>query len=256
MQVNVFLTALHSFISTALCLIILSSMPFVAAQVRTSPSYELQSDSINIGGGLADSDSYILESTVGEVATGDSDSATYSLRAGYQQMQEVFLSLSGGDDLVLSPALPGITGGEAVGSTTFTVITDSPSGYSLSIQADGAPAMVRGDGPVIADYNPSTTPIPSVGLSTTTAAFGYAPTGNDIVDLFRTDGGLCNAGSQTEVGCYTGLTTSDVIVAQSSGANHPTGATTTLNYELEVTLGTVVSEGAYTATTTVTAMPL
>ena len=38
--------------------------------------------------------SYRMEETIGEIATGESQSASYKLKAGYQQMQEMVISLT------------------------------------------------------------------------------------------------------------------------------------------------------------------
>jgi hypothetical protein len=124
----------------------------VFAQVRTSSSYQMQSDSINIGGGLSSSTDYVQESTVGEIATGPSDSTAYALRAGYQQLQEVYVSLAISGDVVMDPDLPGVTGGTANGSTTVTVVTDNPAGYRLIFQAESDPAMSSGPN-TIANYD-------------------------------------------------------------------------------------------------------
>ena len=66
----------------------------VLGQVMQSTSYKLERDSVNFGGGNASSANYSQESTFGEVATGDSQSTNYALRAGYQQMIATYLSLS------------------------------------------------------------------------------------------------------------------------------------------------------------------
>lgn len=67
-------------------------------------------------------------------------------------MQEVFISLATSGNVNLTPDLPGLTGGESNGSTTFTVTTDSPSGYQLTIKAENNPAMQSGVS-TIADYD-------------------------------------------------------------------------------------------------------
>ncbi|MEM9336682.1 MAG: LamG domain-containing protein [Patescibacteria group bacterium] len=141
--------AAKSAIGTLLVLAILS-LSF--AQVRTSSNYQIQSDSINIGGGLSSSTNFVQESTVGEIATGPSDSSTYQLRAGYQQMQEVFLSMTTPADVVMNPSLGGLTGGTSNGSTSVVVTTDSPSGYRLSIESENNPSMQSPEGGVIDDY--------------------------------------------------------------------------------------------------------
>jgi hypothetical protein len=235
---------------------LISMLEVVGAQVRTSTNYQLQSDSINAGGGYSESASYQQESTVGEIGTGVSDSSTYSLRAGYQQMQEVFISLASTGDVIMSPDLPGLTGGTSNGSSTFTVITDSPSGYQLLIEAANNPAMQSGANS-IADYVP-------VGVSDFTftvgageAYFGFTPQGNDIVQAFKDDGADCNIDSgDTALACWDGLSVAPKTIAEGIGANHPDGATTTVNFRVGLGTNPGVIAGVYTATTTVTALPL
>jgi len=227
------------------------------AEVRTSNNYQLQSDSVNFGGGLTDSASYGLESTAGEIATGLSDSPAYSLRAGYQQMQEVSISMTAAASVVMTPAIGGITGGTANGSTSVSVLTDSPGGYQLGIQAESAPAM-RKDSDTIADYVPVANPNPDITFLTvpTQAHFGFSPEGEDIINRFRDDGSFCNvAGNNTPLVCWDGLSVSEKIIAQGS-ANQPSGATTTVHFRVVVGGSIVIPEGEYVATTTLTAIPL
>ncbi len=229
-----------------------------SAQVRSSASYQLQDDSINFGGGFSSSTSYIQESTFGEIASGPSDSPVYSLRAGYQQMQEVFISLSSSGDVIMSPDLPGITGGTSNGSTTFTVITDGPSGYQLTIESENNPAMQRdGGGATISDYNAGLEPDFSFITASNDAHLGFSPKGVDIVQSFLDDGGNCNVGSQqTTFACWSGLNISPITIAEGIGANHPDGATTTVYFRVGLGSSAGVEAGVYTATTTVTALPL
>ena len=239
---------------TLICLLLLT-VSF--AQVRESPSYQLQSDSINFGGGLSSSTNYSLESTAGEVATGDSDSATYRLRAGYQQMQEVFLSITEAADVTLLPAIGGLTGGTSNGSTSVVVLTDSPSGYELTLAAESAPAM-RSDPYTIADYVPVANPTADFTFTTTDpqAHFGFSPSGADIVTAFRDNGATCGVGAlDTNLACWQGLSTTDIVIAQGA-ANQPSGATTTLNFRVGVGATAGVIIGTYIATTTLTAVPL
>jgi hypothetical protein len=226
------------------------------AQVSTSTNYQIQSDSINIGGGLATSTSYRQESTVGEVATGPSDSATYALRAGYQQMQEVYLSLATTGDVIMSPDLPGITGGTSNGSTTFTVLTDSPAGYQLTLEAENNPAMQSGVY-TIADYDAGVDADFSFVVAAGEAWFGFTPEGVDIAQDFLDDGGTCGIDmGDTALACWDGLTTSARIIATGSGSNHPEGATTSVQFRVGLGSGAGVMAAVYTATTTVTALPL
>jgi hypothetical protein len=227
------------------------------AQVRTSPSYQLESDSINFGGGLSSSTNYTLESTAGEIATGDSDSSTYQLRAGYQQMLETYLSLSAPADVIMTPNIGGLTGGTANGTTTVVVVTDSRAGYTLTFTASTSPAMQKA-GDTIADYVPVASPNPDISFITGSADvhFGFSPSGTDVVTRYQNNGSFCNvSGSSTELMCWDGASTTPLTIAQGT-SNHPTGATTTLHFRVGIG-GTVgVPAGEYVATTTLTALPL
>jgi hypothetical protein len=243
--------------AVVLTILILSIISVSFAQVRTSSSYRLESDSVNFAGGLSSSTNFSLESTAGEVATGPSDSATYQLRAGYQQMQEVFLSMTDALALSMAPAIGGLTGGVSNGSTSVSVLTDSPAGYQLSIQASAAPAMRKGTD-TIADYVALAAPAADFTFTTaaTNAHFGFSPQGSDVVLAFRDNGAACGVGAlDTALACWRGLATSNILIAQ-GGPNQPTGATTTINFRVGVGASAPVIAGQYIATTTLTALPL
>jgi len=247
-------TSLYAATGTLLIVLFLQQ---AGAQVMTSNSYRIQSDSINFGGGLSTSSNYSLESTIGEVGTGFSTSTTFGVGAGYQQMQEVYLSLSGAANVSMSPEIPGVTGGIANGSTTVTVTTDSPSGYMLTIESGESPAMRRG-GDSIADYVPVGAPDFDFITGPADSHFGYSPEGIHIVNRFRDDGNdTCNTGSTDSArSCWDGLSTTPEPIASSAFANHPQGATTTIYFRVGVGGAVVQPPGVYTATTTITAIPL
>lgn len=246
-------TTITSLFLTSLFLIGLHG---VTAQVMQSTNYRIQSDSVNLGGGLGTSTSYRLESTGGEVGTGELSSATYSLKAGYQQMQEVYIALTGASVVALSPSIPGISGGTSNGSTTVTVTTDSPSGYTLTILASQSPAMQKG-ADTIADYVPVGAPDYTFTTGAADAHLGYSPSGLDIIQRFKDNGASCNTGSSdTLLSCWDGLSTSAVTIAQKTSANQPLGSTTTVYFRVGVGGSVVQAPGTYTATTTLTALPL
>ena len=227
------------------------------AEVRSSASYQLQSDSINFGGGYSTSTNYSLESTAGEIASGDSDSSSYKLRAGYQQMQEVFLSITAASDVLMSPSIGGLTGGTANGSTSVVVLTDSPAGYELTISAENSPAM-QGVSGTILDYVPVADPLPDYTFTTgaSDAHFGFSPEGVDIVTRYRNSGAVCGSGSSDDASaCWDGLAVSDTAIARGS-ANQPGGATTTIRFRVGLGGDANVVAGTYIATTTLTAIPL
>jgi len=236
--------------------LILFSLHIAGAQIMTSTNYQIESDSVNVGGGLSTSTNYSIESTAGEVGTGASDSVNYSLRAGYQQMQEVYISITGTSEVILSPAIPGVTGGESNGSTTAIVRTDSLSGYQLTIKAEGSPAMQKG-ADTIADYAPVGDPDYTFTTGATDAHLGFTPEGADVVQRFLNSGVTCNSGSSNDVSsCWDGLSTTAVPIASATGSNHPTGVATSIRFRVGVGDSAAQAPGTYTATTTVTALPL
>ena len=246
-------------LTSVLTVITLVLLQVAGAQVMTSPSYQLQSDSVNVGGGLSSSSNYVQESTTGEIATGPSDGTSFNLRAGYQQMQEVFLSLSAPTDVVMTPALGGLTGGESNGSTIVTVLTDSPSGYQLTITAENSPAMVLdGGGDTIADYDDGGSTDYTFTTGATDAHFGFTSAGLDTADEFADDGASgCGGGGDLEaLVCWDGLTTSARVLAESNAGNQPSGATTTVHFKVGIGGTGSVPAGVYIATTTLTAYPL
>jgi hypothetical protein len=171
-------------------------------------------------------------------------------------MQEVFISISDAAEVFLSPDIAGITGGTSNGSTTVIVTTDSPSGYSLSIESQNAPAM-NSLTDSIDDYS-TADPVDFTFSVPTGAAFGFSPSGDDIALKFLDNGaGTCGVGStDTALACWSGLSMSDTIIARATGANHPAGATTTVHFRVSVASGAGVPAGLYIATTTMTALPL
>ncbi len=244
-------------ISSGACtLIVFTGLHVAVAQEMLSNNYRIQSDSINFSGGFSSSSNYVLESTAGEVGTGEIDSSSYSLKAGYQQMQEVYIAITGAATVSMSPSIPGVTGGNAYGSTTVTVTSDSSSGYALTIAAEDSPAMQKG-ADTIADYVPVGIPDLDFDTGAADAHFGYSPEGSDIVQRFKDNGAVCNVDSlDTSLSCWDGLSTSEETISSDSGPNHPAGATTTIQFQVGVGGSVVQAAGVYTATTTLTALPL
>ena len=88
----------------------------------------------------------------------------------------------------MTPAIPGITGGTATGEATWTVITDNPAGYSLSVKASTSPAMKgQAQGDSFADYTPVNPAVPDYNWSVadSSAEFGFTPEGSDIVSKYK-----------------------------------------------------------------------
>jgi hypothetical protein len=227
------------------------------AYTMGSSSYRIQSDSINVGGvDVGNSASYKLQDTVGEIATGESSSTTYKLKAGYRQMQEMTISLSPPpDDVTMSPSIGGVSGGTGNGSASWTTITDNPAGYTLKIKAGTSPAL-KYNSYSFANYTPvGAAPDYSWSISSSDSEFGFTPEGADIVAKYKDNGiDTCATGSSTtEDKCWYGVLTSDETIAQSSSSNSPSGVATIVKFKAQSGSAHLQVEGDYTATITATA---
>ncbi len=233
------------------------------AYTASSTSYRIQFDSVNVGGVLSTSTSYRMEDTVGEIATGVSSSTAYQVKAGYQQMNEIFLSLSAPADVTLSPSISGTLGGTANGNASWTVLTDGPAGYSLSLRADATPAMrCSGGGCSVgvdnfADYTPAGagTPDFTFSVAATAAEFGFSPEGTDIVQKFKDNGAACDAGALDAAdSCWLNTATTNETIARSAAANHPSGTATTVKFRAVSGASNVQPAGSYSASIVITAV--
>jgi hypothetical protein len=241
------------------CLFLLAALIWpLKAYMMSSANYRIDLDSVNMGGtDNSTSTTYRMSDTVGEIATGPSESATYKLRAGYRQMDEVFISVSMPDSVAMAPAIMAITGGTANGSGDITVKTDSPSGYQLSLKASAAPAMAYG-GANFGDYSPENPPVPDYAwsLDGANSEFGFTAQGSDAVQAFRSADLQCDQALGTADGshCWKGFSgTTGIAAALSENPNHPAGAVTTINYRAQVKSNGSQTPGDYTATVTATA---
>lgn len=169
----------------------------------------------------------------------------------------------------LSGSLNGITGGTANGSTSVSVQTNSPTGYTMTIAFynNGTPQTMQGRTTAsesLRDY-PAAGGEPTYAFSTasTSAVFAYtatAVTTSDLDQSFLNNGSnACNepAGSRASYdNCWMEPTVSSfqVIDRDSSAVS---GATTTLHFRVHVpnnpTPGLVAD--TYTATATLTVAP-
>lgn len=237
--------------------LILACFPIAALAAMESSLYKIRSDTINIGGVESESSTYILGDTLGEQATGDSNSSSYNMHAGFWQMQESYIAITSGADVTL-PNINGLSGGAASGSTYWIVTTDNDAGYSLSIKASTSPAL-KSSNDSFADYTPASVPTPDFAFSVpaSDSEFGFTPEGNDILAKYKDNGSICNTGSSdTDDACWDSLSTTDKIISQSTSSNQPIGATTTITFRAESGASHIQTNGSYTATMTVTALTL
>lgn len=235
----------------------LYSAHYVLGQTMSSGIYKIQSDSVNIGGVRSTSSTYLIEDTAGETGTGDSASSIYKVSAGYQSMQVVYLAVTANSDVTMSPAIGGITGGTSNGSTNFTVTTDNPAGYTVTIKASTTPAL-QSPLDTISDYS-ATAPSPDFTffVPSTASQFGFTVEGTDIANSFKDNGSACNTGSgDTADKCWAGLSTSAQTILNRTSANHPSGTASTLKFRTQSGSSHIQTSGTYVATTTITLLPL
>lgn len=163
-------------------------------------------------------------------------------------------------DVTMSTPIGALTGGTSTGSTQVAVRTNEPAGYAMDIRFDDDAAMQRdGGGGEIADYTPIAASDYDFDTSTASGEFGYsvaADTPADAVAVFQDDGAsACGSGASSTVGaCWVAPTTSDFEIINRSSATGPTGATTTLSFQVFVppNPSPTIPTGGYTATATLT----
>lgn len=239
-------------------IVVIGCFGLVRADTMSSSIYKIQSDSLNFGGVRSASGSYTIEDTMGEVGTGISSSTNYVMGAGYQQMQSVSISVTPADNVIMSPAIGGVTGGTANGSTTFTVITDDPAGYITTVVADLSPALQSATSS-FADYVPASS-IPDYTFVNidTASSFAFAPEGADIDNRYKYLAATCNTvgGTYSPGSCWDGLSTSPKTIVNRTSSNHPTGTISKINFRAESGSNHIQMNGIYTATTTITVIPL
>jgi hypothetical protein len=167
-----------------------------------------------------------------------------------------YISINIANDVNLG-TLSGFTGGTATGDTTWTVITDNPAGYNLSVRAGASPALSTGTYN-IADYTPTggtTTPDYNWSIASAVSEFGFSPyNSSSQTSKFKNNGSICNSGSTiTSWKCWFGFMTSDTQVANRTSST--TGENTNINIQAEINTATGYQEdGTYTASITATAV--
>lgn len=250
------------YISRILLAVLLVGPLIMSAAVMQSGSYIIQSDSLNFAGGLSTSTNYVVSDTLGEIGTGFSTSTSYALSAGYQAMQSGYIAITDSANITL-PNVSGLSGGTTNGLSTWTITTDDPAGYSLSVAASTNPAFqgTVGTSTIVSIPNY----VPASGnadyaftYGAASSTFGFSPEGVDIIQRYKDNGSVCGTGTNDTVDrCWDGLSsTSASLISQSTGSNHPNGATTTLKYEVGIGTNKIQEAATYTANITATAVAL
>jgi len=233
--------------------------PILAIEMKSS-NYSIQSDDSSGAGGLSSTVNYVFRDTLGEVSTGRIDGVSYKLRAGYQEMQEDYIAVSAPPDVDMIPDIPGISGGTADGSATWTVVADSSAGFNMRIKASTTPAMRLDGSYYFDDFTPESAGVPDYDWSVASgdAEFGFTvepATDEDAVQAFLDDtNSVCNqsSGSQTTNKCWLNFNgTTDVDMIDRSTRTSTSGEDEVIKFRAQSN-GKFMMEGAYSSVTTVT----
>lgn len=232
----------------------------IFAAVMSSSNYKIQSDALSPNGGSWSSTNYIFKDTFGEVSTGISGDATYGMRAGYQQMQEVFVSVSSPGPVSMTPNIAGTTGGVASGSADFNVIVDSAAGFIMTLNALTAHSLVAsGDATYyFSNYPATSTPSYTWGVPAGQAQFGFTvvpESAGDIVQAFLdNNSSACNSAGGTfhSNRCWMGFNgISNSTVINRASRTSVTGESETVIFKAD-SQGALLKSGVYEATITAT----
>jgi hypothetical protein len=166
-------------------------------------------------------------------------------------------------NVTMSPALGGVTGGTSNGSTQVVVRTNSTGGYTMTLQASSSLGMIGNASSTnyIPAYTPATAGVPDYNFTApaNTARFGYsvkATTTSDVAQLFLDNGTACNTGTgSTADKCWLNASTTPVTIINRTSPTPANGATTTINFRVQIQANPspAIPNDTYVATTTLTA---
>lgn len=162
------------------------------------------------------------------------------------------------DSVGLSPNIPGITGGTGNGTTTFSVNTNNPDGYTVSIEFDNPTAAMQftGGAGSIPNFGSTVEELFDVTtVAANSAAFGFTVDGPRIDTLFRDLTGTCNSGSgiSTSDTCWwLGDTTGGTVIVDGAGTADEEVHTLHFRVHVNENPSPQLELGTYTATATLT----
>jgi hypothetical protein len=172
------------------------------------------------------------------------------------------ISIDAGTHVTMSPAIPGITGGTATGTTTWTIITSNAAGFKMELSASADPALAgTTHGDSFDDYTEAVSGVPDKTWSVSNAAeFGYTvfpATPADADQSFKDGAGdLCNVATNNPDGtkCWLGFegSTKEQIISRSTQTGIG-GEAEVVNFKAQLQGSHSLVEDSYTATITATA---
>jgi hypothetical protein len=189
-----------------------------------------------------------VDITITQIITGET---SFSVDPGNVQMDNAIASISGGTSR---------------GTTTFTVQSNSATGYNVELSFSDDPAMQStSTSDTIPDYTEATPGTPDWGFladgDSAQFAFGIVATSSSVVPAtFQDDGGSsCGGGGNNtyptaSAGCWSAPTTTAVVIINSSSATVGAGDESNVVFRVDVppNPSPAVPVGGYVATATLT----
>ena len=224
----------------------------IFAYVMYSGSYKIESDSsITPAGGLGSSANYIFQDTMGQVSSGASSSALYKIKAGFQEMQQISLKVTAPSDTLLSPDIPGVSGGIANADTHWTIQTDNTAGFDMKISSSTAPAMKLATDSTYYFDNYAATPTYGWNIGSNSAKFGFTVVPATVNDAaaFKDNGSACGLGGNVG-NCWSGLATTPAAIIHRTTRTDANGENELVSFRAES--NKLLESGDYAASIVVT----
>lgn len=191
-----------------------------------------------------------FEAPVAVAATGsDNVVVTLNVTSG--------VTISDAGNITMAPNIS-MSADRSIGSTGWTVATNSATGYTLAIKQSTALAMMGvSNGDSFANYSESVAGTPDLwgGVTAGTKEFGFSAYGTNVPAAWGSSTSGCGVSGVADVTLkYRGFlpAMTDIQIA-SSGAPTPVSGTLTNVCFAAQQNGTYAESGAYTATITATA---
>ena len=181
----------------------------------------------------------------------------------------VEISISSPSNVTMSASIPGMTGGLATGSATWTVVTNNNTGFILKLASSTNPALAGAtQGDSFADYTETVADTPDYDwtVAESDAEFGYTvepATAADTVQAFLNAAGPaapCNTvgGIETADKCWLDFAAAGLNVINRSSETTVSGEAEVIKFKAELNGPATDADGfliedSYTATITATA---
>jgi len=163
------------------------------------------------------------------------------------------------NNVTMAPALAGITGGYASGTSTLAVTTNNVAGYTLTINfADPVAMQYESGSDSIPNYVDATPNDYNFSVSAGQARFGLSASSTNVTAQFLNNGSACSAGALISAAhCWTmnAIATTTLTLVDRNSSTPAAGDETIIGFRVGVNDPTpALPAGFYNATATLTAL--